>query len=142
MTASNIIVVFNIIHEAVLELFKCRGQSSASSIKYVAKKTTICHSQDRIFPWMTNSDEVLPCFAVTFLSSSKCFICLKWWWPSVWKMCMYSNFSCRFLNPNCFFQLNSNCFNVSDMRDLQEQVERAFCFKRCLLALHCSNKLF
>ena len=50
MTASNIIVVFNIIHEAVLELFKCRGQSSAGSIKYVAKKTTICHSQDRIFP--------------------------------------------------------------------------------------------
>ena len=101
MTASNIIAVFNIIHEAVLELFKCRGQSSAGSIKYVAKKTTICHSQDRIFPWMTNSDEVLPCFAVTFLSSSKCFICLKWWWPSVWKWYFVTKIVLTYCEKKC-----------------------------------------
>ena len=39
-----------------------------------------------------------------------------------------TNFSCRFLNPNYFFYFQSN---GSDMRNLKEQVEKAFCFKKC-----------
>ena len=34
---------------------------------------------------------------------------------------MFSNFSCMFLNPKFFSNLNSNCSNLLDMRNLQEQ---------------------
>ena len=44
---------------------------------------------------------------------------------------MFSNFSCRFLNSNIFSNLNSNCSNLLDMRNLQEQVEKAFCYQNC-----------
>ena len=30
-----------------------------------------------------------------------------------------------------FFNLNSNCSDVLDLRNLQEQVKKAFCFKNC-----------
>ena len=33
----------------------------------------------------------------------------------------FSNFSCRFLNSNYFFQFESNCSNVLGLRNLQEQ---------------------
>ena len=43
----------------------------------------------------------------------------------------FSNFSCMFLNPNIFFSnLNSNCSNLLDMRNLQEQVKKAFCYEK------------
>ena len=36
------------------------------------------------------------------------------------KNIIFSTFSCRFLNPNHFFSnLNYNCSNVSDLRNLQ-----------------------
>ena len=40
---------------------------------------------------------------------------------------IFSNFSCIFLNPNKFFNSNSNCSKLLDMRNLQEQVEKLFC---------------
>ena len=43
----------------------------------------------------------------------------------------FSNFSCRILNPNIFSILNHNCSNVLDLRNLHEQVKKAFCFKNC-----------
>ena len=49
-----------------------------------------------------------------------------WWFH--WKT-FFSNFSCRFLNPNIFPNLNYNCSNILDLRNLQEQVKKAFCFK-------------
>ena len=36
----------------------------------------------------------------------------------------FSNFSCMFLNPNIFFNLNYNIFNLLDMRNLPEQVKK------------------
>ena len=36
------------------------------------------------------------------------------------KQLLFSNFSCMFLNPN----LNSNCSNSLDMRNIQEQVKQ------------------
>ena len=33
----------------------------------------------------------------------------------------FSNFSCMFLNPNIFSNLNSNCSHFIDLRNLQEQ---------------------
>ena len=43
----------------------------------------------------------------------------------------FSNFSCMFLNPNIFFSnLNSNCSNLLAMRNLQEQVKKAFCYQK------------
>ena len=43
----------------------------------------------------------------------------------VWEK-VFSNFSCMFLNPNSFFfNLNSNCSNLVNMRNLQEQVKKA-----------------
>ena len=41
-----------------------------------------------------------------------------------------SNFSCMFLYPNNFSNLNSNCSNLLDMRNLQEQVKKAFCYQK------------
>ena len=47
-----------------------------------------------------------------------------------WYMCLpydtFSNFSCMFLNPN----LNSNCSNLLDLRNLQEQVKKALCCQK------------
>ena len=37
----------------------------------------------------------------------------------------FSNFSCMFLNPNNFFQ-----FELLDLRNLQEQVKKAFCYHK------------
>ena len=42
----------------------------------------------------------------------------------------FSNFSCMFLNPNIFSNLDSNCSNLLDMRNLQEQVKKAFCYQK------------
>ena len=42
------------------------------------------------------------------------------------------NFSCRFLKLNYFFQFYLELFlNVLDLRNLQEQVKKAFCFENC-----------
>ena len=56
----------------------------------------------------------------------------------------FSNFSCMFLNPNFFSHLNYNCPNLLEMKNFQEQVEKAFYFK---IFLHvkkafCYQKLF
>ena len=50
---------------------------------------------------------------------------------------VFSNFSCMFLNPNIFFQL--------DMRNLQEQVKNAFCYQKLFwpftVWINCSSDL-
>ena len=63
------------------------------------------------------------------------------------KMChnsgyFFSNFSCMFLNPNIFSNMNSNCSNLLDRRNLQEQVKKALCYQKIVLTFHCLNKLF
>ena len=42
---------------------------------------------------------------------------------------IFLNFSCRFLNLNYFSNLNPDCSNVFDLRNLKEQVQQAFWFK-------------
>ena len=42
---------------------------------------------------------------------------------------LFSNFSCMFLNPNDFSNSDSNFSNLFDMRKLQEQVKKAFCYQ-------------
>ena len=42
----------------------------------------------------------------------------------------FSNFSCMFLNPFFFSNLNYNCSNLLDIRNLQEQVKNAFCYQK------------
>ena len=68
-----------------------------------------------------NSLYVLATFYVT------CRICL-----GKVEIYSFSNFSCMFLNnsqlfPIFFSNLNSSCSNLSDMRNLQEQLKKAFC---------------
>ena len=53
----------------------------------------------------------------------------------------FPNFSCMFLNPNIFSNLNSNCSNFLYMRNLQEQVKKHSVTK-IVLTFHYSNKLF
>jgi len=58
----------------------------------------------------------------------------------------FSNFSCMFLNPNSFFSnLNSNWYNFLDMRNLQEQVKKAFCYQKLFwpftVWINCSSDL-
>ena len=43
----------------------------------------------------------------------------------------FLTFFCRFLNPNNFCHLSCNCYNISDLRNLQEQIKKEFCFKNC-----------
>ena len=57
----------------------------------------------------------------------------------------FSNFSCMFLNPNTFSNMNSNCSNVLDMKNLQEQVKKAFCYQKLFwpftVWIDCSSDL-
>ena len=50
-----------------------------------------------------------------------------------------------FLMPIIFSNLNSNCSNLSDMRNLQEQVKKAFCYQKLFWPftawIHCSSDL-
>ena len=41
----------------------------------------------------------------------------------------FLTFPVCFLIPIIFSNLNYNCFNILDLRNLQEQVKKAFCFK-------------
>ena len=43
---------------------------------------------------------------------------------------LFSNFSCMFLNPKNFSNLNLNCSNLSCLRNLQEQVKKTFCYQK------------
>ena len=57
----------------------------------------------------------------------------------------FSNFSCVFLNPNIFSDLNANCSNLLDMRNLPEQVKKAFCYQKLFwpftVWINCSSYL-
>ena len=54
-------------------------------------------------------------------------------WRIAWMllgMSNFSKFSCRFLNNTYFFSnLNSVCSNVLNLRNLKDQIKKAFCFK-------------
>ena len=49
---------------------------------------------------------------------------------SVWKEIAFSKFSCMFLNPNIFSNLNSDCSALLDIRNLQKQVKKTFCYQK------------
>ena len=57
----------------------------------------------------------------------------------------FSNFSIRFLNPKNFSNLNFNCSNFLDLRKLQEQAKKAFCYQKFFwpftVWMNCSNDL-
>ena len=55
----------------------------------------------------------------------------------------FTNFSCMFLNPNNFFQLEfSNCSNLFEVRNLQVQV-KSFCYQKLIwpftVWINCSS---
>ena len=58
---------------------------------------------------------------------------------------LFSNFSCMFLNPNIFSNLDLHCSNLSDMRNLQVQVKKAFCYQKLFwpftVWINCSSDL-
>ena len=57
----------------------------------------------------------------------------------------FSNFSCMFLNPNFFSNFNSHFSNLLDLRSLQEQVTKAFCYQELFwpftVWINCSSNL-
>ena len=57
----------------------------------------------------------------------------------------FSNFSCMFLIPIFFSNLNYNCSNLLDLRNLQEQVKKAFCYQKLFwpftVWINCSSDL-
>ena len=58
-------------------------------------------------------------------------VLIKYFWktnPASWKQ-TFSNFFCMFLNPQKISNLNSNCSNLLDLRNLQEQFKNAFCYQ-------------
>ena len=54
----------------------------------------------------------------------------------------FSIFFCMFLNPNDFSNLNSNCSNLLDIRNLQEQVKNSILLPNIIQTFHCLIKLF
>ena len=52
------------------------------------------------------------------------------------------NFSCMFLNPIIFSNLNSNWSNFLYLRNLQEQVKKSILLLEIVLTFHCLNRLF
>ena len=76
-------------------------------------------------------------FASTYLPTLLYYLAL--WVFQKWKGNIFCDFSCMFIKPNNF--LNSN---YSDMRNLQEQVKKAFCYQKFFwlsLLEYCSNNL-
>ena len=63
----------------------------------------------------------------------------RMWWQKDEQS--FSNFSCMFLNPNNFSNLNSNCSNLLDLRNLQEQVKKAKLFRPFTVWIDCSSDL-
>ena len=53
----------------------------------------------------------------------------------------FFNFSCMFLNPNIFSNLNYISSNSFDERNVQEQVKKSILLPNIVLTFHCLNKL-
>ena len=49
---------------------------------------------------------------------------------AVWQMLSFLTFPACFSIPIISSNLNSNCSNLLDMRNLQEQVKKAFCYQK------------
>ena len=65
-----------------------------------------------------------------FNMSAMVSVMLHSWVVPLWKT-EFSKFSCMFLNPSIFFpNLNSNCSDLLDLRTVQEQVKKAFCWQK------------
>ena len=47
----------------------------------------------------------------------------------IWKISFLTNFSWMFVNPNIFSNLNYNCSNLWDLRNLQEEVKKSILLK-------------
>ena len=58
---------------------------------------------------------------------------------------IFSNFSCMFLNSNIFSNLNYDCSNSLDLRNLQEKVKKTFCYQKLFrpftVWINCSSNL-
>ena len=57
-----------------------------------------------------------------------CIYKIQW---SPWSTLAISNFSCMFLNPITFSNLNSNCSKQLDLRNLKEQVKKDSVTRNC-----------
>ena len=68
-------------------------------------------------PWIYNWQKEKNHYMLFFMRETFFFCQARKW--------HFSNFSCMFLNPNIFSNLNSNCANLSDIRNLQEQVKKS-----------------
>ena len=62
---------------------------------------------------------------ISFTASRTCTVC-----KIILLQFIFSNFSCMFLNPIFFSNLNSNCSNLLDVWNLQEQGKKAFCYQK------------
>ena len=64
---------------------------------------------------------------------------------TICKTYTFSNLSCMFLNPNNFFQFEFEFLYLLDMRSLQEQVKKAFCYQKLFwpftVWINCSSDL-
>ena len=79
-------------------------------------------------------------FSLYSLQSFKCFMQKVFECTLGKEQISFSNFSCMFLNPN-----NYNCSNLLDMRNLQEQVKKAFFYQKLFwpftVWMNCSSDL-
>ena len=54
---------------------------------------------------------------------------VKMFWYLIWKIWLFVTFPVSFWIPIIFSILNYNCSSIFDLRTLQEQVKKTFCFK-------------
>ena len=80
------------------------------------------------------------CYIITFNLIWHIF----WWWDHSENM-YFLTFSACFSIPIIFSNLNYNCSNLLDMRNLQEQVKKAFCYQELFrpftVWINCSSDL-
>ena len=98
-------------------------QGDFSSPKYHLLDRFVCPTlpiSDRLRSW--------PRWSSIFHSKNRSDIVFCWDRKIIfWLTC-----SCRFLHPNNFSNFNSNCSDLLDMRNLQEQVKNTFCHQKLI----------
>ena len=126
-----------------------------------SKKPVNRENWDKVFTFQVLNDKFLPnCqvpnyffgTTVNFIIQklkSKHLVCLSFLWWQVflreWEKIPFLTFPACFSIPIIFSNLNSNCSYLPDLRNLQEQVKKAFCYQRLswlfTVWINCSSDL-
>ena len=108
--------------------FQCLKDLNFENFLLSHEQTTVC--QKYVFFYLTHRCKYLLGLAqLTCLEPTVLLQVNKIFGPIV-KHLIFLTFPACFKIPIFFSNLNSNCSNLSDLRNLQEQVKKAFCYQK------------